>query len=94
VTDGRKNVLLASVGANYKDIQNIYISSSTRTSIEGLTTLEVQNIILNAEKEVGLYVGLDYLYVFNNSITLGLHLAVENSANILSKTGLSIGFNF
>jgi len=94
VADGKRNVLLASVGANYKDIQNIYISNSTRTSIEGMTTLEVQNIILNAEKEVGLYFGLDYLYVFNNSITLGLHLAVENSSNIVSKTGLSLGFSF
>ena len=57
-------------------------------------SISIESTSLTAENETGFYVGLDYLYVFDNSISIGLHLAAENSNNIVSKAGLSLGFRF
>lgn len=96
VADGSKHILLASAGLNYKNIKYNYLSGfRVEENLDG--SIEAISIIGNnlvAETEVGFYGGLDYLYVFDNSISLGIHLAVENSSNILSKAGLSIGFRF
>lgn len=97
VADGDKHILLASGGLNYKQLQYNYLSSFLAENVnsQGLAeSVSIRNTALVAEKETGFYFGLDYLYVFDNSISLGLHAAVENSDNILSKAGLSLGFRF
>jgi len=97
VADGDKHILLASGGLNYKQLRYNFISGFSLQNINAQGIAEsatIESTSLFAEREAGFYVGLDYLYVFDNSISLGLHLAVEDSSNIVSKAGLSLGFRF
>ena len=97
VADGNKHILLASGGLNYKQLKYNYLSSFLAENVNNQGVAEsvsIQSTTLVAENEAGFYIGLDYLYVFDNSISLGLHFAVENSSNIVSKAGLSLGFRF
>lgn len=94
LVDNQKSVFLVSVGGNFKNIQNNYLLTSLRGTGTGESILTIENNRLLAENEVGIYGGVDYLYVLDNSMTLGLHVAVENSDNILSKMGMSVGFRF
>ena len=97
VADGQKHVLLATGGLNYKQLQYNYLSGFLAENVNPQGEAESITVLgsnLVAEKETGFYVGLDYLYAFDNALTLGLHFSVENSSNILSKTGISLGFRF
>jgi len=97
VADGQKHVLLATGGLNYKLLQYNYLSGFIAENVNAQGQAESISVLGNnlvAEKETGFYVGLDYLYVFDNALTLGLHFSVESSSNILSKAGLSLGFSF
>lgn len=97
VTDSNKHILLASGGLNYKQIKFNSLGGVLFENIDPQGRAESVTITdtrVSAENETGFYFGLDYLYVFDNSISFGLHLAVENSDNIVSKAGLSLGFSF
>ncbi|MEM6316236.1 MAG: hypothetical protein AAF960_01120 [Bacteroidota bacterium] len=85
---------MVSADANYKNIQNSYLISGLLSNGQGNSLLMYDRTILNAQREIGWYVGLDYLYLLDNAFSLGIHLSVENSSNILSKVGVSIGYNF
>ena len=97
VADGQKHTLLVAGGLNYKQLQYNYLSGFIAENVNGQGQAESITVLgsnLVAEKETGFYVNLDYLYAFENNLTLGLHFSVENSSNILSKTGISLGFRF
>ena len=97
VVDQTGQVLLVNTGLNYKQFQYNYLAGYLAENINGQGVAEqitIQSTALVADKETGIYFGLDYLYVLNNSLTIGIHGVVENSSNILSKAGLSIGYRF
>lgn len=97
VADGQKHTLLVAGGLNYKQLEYNYLAGFLAENVNAQGQAESITIIGNslvAEKETGFYLGLDYLYAFENALTLGLHFSVENSSNILSKTGISLGFRF
>ena len=97
ITAGARQTLFVSGGLNYKTLTYNYIGAVLFENIDPQGNAEQATILdyqFLAEKEVGIYGGLDYLFVFDNSVSLGLHFVVENSSNILTKAGLSIGFRF
>lgn len=97
VTDGQKHILLASGGLNYNQLKYNSLGGTLFENFndQGIAgTVTITDTSVSAYDETGFYFGLDYLYVFNNSISIGLHLAVENSDNIAYKAGLSLGFSF
>ena len=97
VADGQKHTLLVAGGLNYKQLEYNYLAGFLAENVNPQGQAESVTILGNslvAEKETGFYLGLDYLYAFENALTLGLHFSVENSSNILSKTGISLGFRF
>jgi len=47
-----------------------------------------------SDKEVGLYGALNYHFYVTPTVSFGIHVAVENGGNILSKLGLAVGYRF
>jgi len=97
VSDGRNQVLFATFGLNYKNLKYNYIGITRFDNVDpsGVSQeISIRSYNFVSDKEMGLYGALNYHFYVTPTVSFGLHLAVENSPNMLSKLGLAVGYRF
>jgi len=90
VTANSRHELLAGAGLNYKSLKYNYPSFVGQSE----DVLTIYNYDYNSSREAGFYVSLDYLFFVTESFSVGIHGAYENTPNVVTSAGLSLGCRF
>lgn len=95
VTDGETSTLIVAAGANLKRVRYNYVNQTFPVSAEGWDEeLRLIGVDFNSRSSLGFHVTLDYLFFVADDFSIGLHGSFENSEDLLTNGGISIGYRF
>lgn len=95
VTDGDKSTLLVAAGANFKRVRYNYINQTFPIRESGSDReLIMIGSNFSSRSSLGFHVTLDYLFFVADDFSIGIHGSFENTEDVLTNGGISIGYRF
>jgi len=87
-----RHELLAGAGLNYKSTKNNYPNATSYNHDDN--TITILHYTFEGYRDIGFYISFDYLFFIKEHFSIGIHAAYENTPDVLTSVGLSLGCRF